>query len=396
MIAKQCSMPMQHLRRSRLRLGSFRFHCTSLLGVFLALAFPSRLSPCEFSVAALSNMPEPRRALPEKLLIGYATNCNEKVVQAVQNGVNVVIWSFVEMLFSDGDRKKDARCVTTFDIDCAKSMIQQLDEKGYRDTVHLVSFGGWNGPHLPDALDVIDMYQAWKNLVGETFHGVDWDLEGHDDLQSPTNVFSIKCLEAMGRFSELAKRDGYIVGMAPPQSYLDIDTSRFSRSVNLTDPDRGWHEEFHYFGYNVYAYLLSKYNPYIDFVSVQFYESYARAGLQVFHNRVPPETYLQNYVQGLLDESDNHYEEASFFVDFDRDLSLNYTSQQVFLPLSKLVFGFANGWGAKDNDKVCYFDPKEIGIAYTALQASHMAPRGFMFWVMYVVNRLKKVPFFCF
>ena len=347
------------------------------LGIFLSIGLICRIH--EFSVSALSTMPE-RRALPDKILVGYATNCNSKVVKAVRDGVNVVIWSFVEMTVDENSQ--ELKCKSTFDVDCAKATIAQLDSEGYSDTVHMVSFGGWNGPHLPDGFRAEELYKAWKDLVGDIFHGVDWDLEGHDNLESPTNVFSIECLENMGCFSELAKNDGYLVGMAPPQSYLDIATSRFSRAVNLADPGRGWHEEFHYFGRNVYSYLLSKYGNYIDFVSVQFYESYARAGLEVFHEKMAPERYLEKYVGELLASCKHDPEEASFFVDFDQDPTLNHPSRRVAFPLSKLVFGFANGWGANDDDKVCYFDPKEISIAYKKLLETNRAPRGFMFWVI--------------
>jgi chitinase len=352
----------------------------SCLPGFTVLALSTSNHHRKDTVAGLKMMPE-RRNLPEKILVGYATRCSEKVMQSVREGVNVVIWSFVEMTVAADDEAtsgvKGAKCISTFDLFCAKEMISQLDREGYDDTVHLVSFGGWNGPHLPNELSAENMYNAWKELIGETFHGVDWDLEGHDRLDNPTNVFSTDCLENMGRFSELAKQDGFIVGMAPPQSYLDIEESRFTRYVNLTDPSRGWHDDFHYFGHNAYAYLLSKYGDSIDFVSVQFYESYSRAGLEVFHNNVAPATYLQNYVKDLVANK-----AESFFVDFDQDPSLNHSSRMVPFPLSKLVFGFANGWGANDDEKVCYFDPEEIAIAYNALKNSNQAPRGFMFWVM--------------
>ena len=321
-----------------------------------------------------------RRKLPEKILIGYATRCSEKVIQAVREGVNVVIWSFVEMTVApenETDSGGKAKCISTFDLSCAKEMINQLDREGYDDTIHLVSFGGWNGPHLPNELSAEEMYHAWKKLTGDVFHGLDWDLEGHDQLDSSTNLFSIDCLENMGRISELAKQDGFIVGMAPPQSYLDIEESRFSRYVNLTDPKREWHNDFHYFGHNVYSYLLSKYGDSIDFVSVQFYESYSRAGLDVFHNNVTPESYLENYVIDLIGTK-----AESFFVDFDHDPTLSYSSRMVPFPLSKVVFGFANGWGMNDDEKVCYFDPKEIAVAYDKLVDSSQPPRGFMFWVM--------------
>lgn len=99
---------------------------------------------------------------------------------------------------------------------------------------------GWNGPHLDTSLTAEHWYEIWKNHVGGTFDGIDWDLEGHDNLDSQTNTFSVECLNLMGDISRLAKEDGYIIGMAPPQSYFDLGRSSFSRSVNLTEPDRLW------------------------------------------------------------------------------------------------------------------------------------------------------------
>lgn len=57
-------------------------------------------------------------------------------------------------------------------------------------------------------------YTAFRENLGTIFHGIDWDLEGHDDIHSPTNEFSWDCLNKMGRISQLLKDDGYIVGMA--------------------------------------------------------------------------------------------------------------------------------------------------------------------------------------
>jgi hypothetical protein len=341
-------------------------------------------------MTSVSQTPRIPRVLPKKVLVSYTTQCSDKVVQAVRQGVNVVIWAFCEMSLveeeeANGDAdmkpttsgKKVAKCLARFDCDCAKKLIAQLDEEGFDDTIHLVSFGGWNGPHLPDDLSAEDMYVAWKELCGDIFHGVDWDLEGHDHLENPTNVFTTQCLDSMGRFSQLAKEDGYIIGMAPPQSYLDLATTKFSRSVNLTDESRGWHSDFHYFGANVYAYVLAKYGSYIDFVSIQFYESYSRAGLEIFHNKIPQQDYLYSYIKHLVVDN-----KESFFVDFQQDPTLNFPSSRVTFPLSKLVFGFANGWGADENDKVCYFETERIGMAYRQLDDAKLAPRGFMYWVM--------------
>jgi len=333
-------------------------------------------------------MTKKKRQLPETLLVGYTTRCSKKVQPAVRQGVNVLIWAFAEFEKSTSGIK----CVPKFDLWCAQQMIEELDAEGFADTVHLVSFGGWNGPHFPNidsnknsnAKDhALELYESWKSVFGSHFHGLDWDFEGHDNLESPTNVFSVDCLETVGEFSKLANQDGYIVGMAPPQSYLDIESRQFSRRVDWRDSTRGWHDDFQYFGRNVYAYWLSKFGHSIDFVSVQFYESYSRAGLEVFHNKVPPQVYLENYVRDLVTNR-----QEGFYVDFgDDDPSLQYPNQWVSFPLHKLVWGFANSWGFNDDEKDCYFDPPtHIAVAYESLKKVGHAPRGFMFWVMYVMK----------
>jgi hypothetical protein len=312
------------------------------------------------------------RRLPDKLLIGYATDCDDRTAKAVREGVNVVVWAFMDIR-----KNPDGTVVSesSLDFDCIRQMILNLDNEGYEDTVHLISFGGWNGPHLHPDLNADAWYKSWKDVVGDIFHGIDWDLEGHDDLNSPTNVFTLECLDKMGCISRLAKQDGYIIGMAPPQSYFDIQTPKFSRYINLTEPNRLWHNEFHYFGANVYAYLLAKYEDFIDFVSIQFYESYSRAAMSIHHSGMSPEAFLQSYVTELVMNG------QSYFVNFEEDATLNFSGRKVSLPLSKLVFGFANGW-AHGGEKAVFFDPKGIEIAYKNLVESEVAPRGFMFWVI--------------
>jgi chitinase len=316
-----------------------------------------------------------RRRLPEKVLIGYATDCNDGVAQAVRDGINVIVWSFMEIQKQQED--DDIQILpNSLEFDCIREMIAALDEEGYDDTVHLVSFGGWNGPHLDPNLTEDDWYDAWKANVGDIFHGIDWDLEGHDNLKSPTNVFAMDCLEKMGCISRLAKKDGYVIGMAPPQSYLDLQSSTFSRRVNRTEPDRPWHDEFHYFGANVYAYVLAKYGDYIDFVCIQFYESYSRAAMSLHHYDMTPEAYLESYVEELVQMG------QSYLVNFDDDPVVKLSSQRVSLPLKKLVFGFANGWALDTGDKAVFFEPEKIQIAYQNLVRAGQAPRGFMFWVL--------------
>jgi hypothetical protein len=53
--------------------------------------------------AALAVLTQRASALPEKLIIGYANwgECDDKIIEAVENGVNVVIW-FAINLVTDG------------------------------------------------------------------------------------------------------------------------------------------------------------------------------------------------------------------------------------------------------------------------------------------------------
>eukprot|EP00977_Amphora_coffeiformis_P001493 scaffold294_cov221-Amphora_coffeaeformis.AAC.49 len=191
----------------------------------------------------------------------------------------------------------------------------------------------------------------------------------------------------MGQISQYAATDGYCIGVAPPQSYLDVSHRKFSRRVNLTraqatdEPTSSsswWHDDFSYHGANVYAHLLAKYGAYVDFVSIQFYESYSRAGRQIHHHHVTSAEYLQSYVNDLVGRGE------SFPVDFSQDPAVHLPNQRVSLPLSKLVWGFANGWALnKDIDeKTVYFPPASIEMAYRALEHAGRAPRGFMFWVL--------------
>ena len=205
--------------------------------------------------------------------------------------------------------------------------------------------------------------------------GIDWDLEGHDNLQHPNNEFSVELLNQVGEFSQLAKNDGLLVSMAPPESYLDITTSRFSRFVNLTYPDDPWHQDFEYHGWNVYAFIVTKYGHCIDFVFLQFYESYSHALYQTEQLGISQSEFLIQYVTNLSKKG------FRYDVNFEDDPSVGLKNQFVELPLSKLVFGFANGW-AVTSEKAIFFKPNEIKIAYGRLKKSNLEPRGCGFWVI--------------
>lgn len=387
------------------------------------------------AVAAVLPRGSPVRSLPDKLLIGYGSNC-DKVRQAVEDGVNVVIWSFLDIVATaagaaqcresqmeqqaamtataKGGHRDEEQCGvagtaeirTSLDLESIRHLIRSLDKSGYEDTIHLASFGGWNGPHLDPNLTPEEWYHTFKEQLGDMFHGVDWDLEGHDNYDSPTNFFTIECLNKMGTISQLLKRgtvhcdcncvpgacqnltsiwflsfhfvDGYTVGMAPPQSYLDLHgDGRFSRRVNLKEPARAWHPEFSYFGRNVYAYLLAKFGDSIDFVSIQFYESYSKAGMALHEEHITAADYLQRFVESAAEGGC-----LSAVIDFAEDEEVGLSKKTIQLPLSKLVFGFANGWADDGNDKTLYFAPEQVQKAWKALDSKGQLPRGFMFWTI--------------
>jgi hypothetical protein len=176
-----------------------------------------------------------KRSLPEKMLIGYGTNC-EHVRKAVQDGVNIVIWAFLDIVATTSDdgvlhdssthrellessvedsdslRQNRGRIKTDLDLLGIRQLIQELDQSGYEHVIHLASFGGWNGPHLDPQLSAEEWYRCWKESVtGSLFHGIDWDLEGHDDLNKPTNVFTISCLDKMGHISRMMKEGTHTI-----------------------------------------------------------------------------------------------------------------------------------------------------------------------------------------
>jgi hypothetical protein len=62
---------------------------------------------------------------------------------------------------------------------------------------------------------------------------------------------------------------------------------------------------------------------------------------------------------------------------------LNYLSQKVsLLPLSNLIFGFANGWATGLGENTMFFEAKDIDTAYKNLAKAGTPLCGFMYWVI--------------
>lgn len=98
--------------------------------------------------------------------------------------------------------------------------------------------------------------------------------------------------------------------------------------------------------------------------------------MHIHHDKVSPEEYLKTFIQSY------HENKGQWHVDFDKDDTLQYSSQDMELPLSKLVIGFANGWAINEGEKVVFFKSEQIRSAYRQLLEAGMTPRGFMFWVI--------------
>jgi hypothetical protein len=185
----------------------------------------------------------------------------------------------------------------------------------------------------------------------------------------------------MGEVSQLAKAAGYIVSLVPPQSYLDYDTRNFDQSV-LHAPS--WEPTFRYQGYNTYAPVLAKYGttsvirngqleavPTWDFISIQLYETYSRANNEINNLKVPVATYLAELVQEM---------NSGWEVDFTNDPQIGLKTQNVSVPHSQLVIGFANAWAGPRPGKTLLVYPDEAQTAWEELVAKNMQPKGFMFW----------------
>jgi chitinase len=254
-------------------------------------------------------------------------------------------------------------------------------------TTHLISIGGWDAPHPETTNPPNTVYESWVQWNDGLYEGFDWDIEGNDDLSSPYNYFTSDCLNLMGIMSQLAKQDGFIVSMAPAESYLDVTTGLYDQYLTHNYPE--WETlqpEFHYHGRNIYGYLLSSYGltslnktanwasssevqtitiPTFDFISIQLYESYTHAVYNVSILGTSPSDYLIQYIPSL-------------YRGWDVSFSNSSSPTHLTIPPTQLVIGLANGWA--DGAKSLLVWPEEVGAAYEHLSQSNLQPRGFMFW----------------
>lgn len=352
------------------------------------------------------------RALPNPILAAYANwgQCDDKLVQAANDGVNVLIWFSINLARSaDGTRPLITGPATGSEFfDCVASKAKVMRENG-REVLHLVSIGGWNSPHPATQFTSAEWYAEWQRWNTEEtarpeygwhgFAGFDWDIEGNDDGAHHGNMFTLEALDLMGALSVLAKEEGYTVAMAPAQSYLDSGTSEFSRRVSFP-PREPWHQDFPYSGRNAYAYLLARYGvTTFDFVSIQLCastavlgrirsvyvtinfqcsyshfadEGWSSANYAISEMRMSPSTALEEVVETTL---------AGYTVDFTTDpLTAGLGKVEIRIAREQLVIGLANAWTGPPPDKFLLVYPEDCGKAYNNLDRRNASPRGFMFW----------------
>lgn len=348
-----------------------------------------------------------RPELPSRIIVGYANwnQCDDKIIEAVQNGVNVVIWFSINLAVS---ATGEPEITNGPDMDCVGDVMKSIRELGL-ETVHLISIGGWNSPHPDTTHSAETWFNYWnnwnRNIAARPskgfygFDGFDWDVEGNDTPSSVYNHFTVECLDLMGRMSQLAKSSGeYLVAMAPAESYLDPNMASFDRS--LLHEYEEWETlqpGFAYHGLNTYAYLLDRYGNYnesnhtpsicedngqddittavvekptFDFVTVQLYEGYSHAEYATQVEKQSPVKYVTDFVKRM---------QIGWQIDFSKDAELNYPcSRTIALESTRLVVGLANGWAGDGKFFLMY--PEEVGAAYSILEEVGEAPRGFAFW----------------
>eukprot|EP00804_Cyclotella_cryptica_P011823 CCRYP_015343-RA/>CCRYP_015343-RA protein AED:0.13 eAED:0.13 QI:185/1/1/1/1/1/2/2909/432 len=388
-----------------------------ILTTLLTVVSPS-LSVHAFAMSASSSpltwegerrtRPQPQHAnTSHPIIIGYAHNVQSgKAEQAIQDGVNVIIWSFlhfdsrpIEHVPEEKEEEEEQssspsaqhKGIIRTDLDL--NAIRTLRNK-YTHVIHLAAFGGWNGPHPPASFtgeEYCEIFMEFNAAHGYLFDGIDLDYEGHDDRNAPTAKFTLITLDIMADLSTHAKRTyGMIVSMAPAESYLDATAPDGSPdaifSLRLDLSPRAWtsspyaSEEdralissvgFSHAGRQCYAYVLAKAGiETFDWVSIQLYEAYSPLAHELSRRKVDPVDALMARVKRLT---------SGYIV---RDVPGVVTSEYtVKIPLSKLVLGVANKWA--DGLKFCKVDASWLRSAYQSSVVEYGEGfGGIMFWTI--------------
>ena len=260
-----------------------------------SLSLPTSLSAAPSSTISESAI-DSSHNVKVPLPIGYCHNApTEKIEEAIENGVNVIVWSFIHMDVDNSNTSTKQNPIIRTDL--PMEQIKQIKAKyKNKNLIHMAAFGGWNGPHPPineniSGIEWCRAFMKFNQRHENVFDGIDWDLEGHDDREAPTSRFTIEVLDIMAEFSIEAKKTyGLLVSLAPAESYLDpllhlqyekdqmihsentkedneYETNTFSLRLNLFPPvwdqrvlDRQYIKDtgFSHAGKQCYAYVLHR------------------------------------------------------------------------------------------------------------------------------------------
>jgi len=300
------------------------------------------------------------------------------ILQEAERGVNLLIWSFINLRVDPVSKKQDFGF--SINTTCIAAVAQELTRRGL-PTSHLISIGGWDAPH-PDTSytakewwaffkDWNEGYVANPELGFDGFAGIDWDVEGVNNLTSAYNEISLECFQLMGEMSHLAKGDGYLVTVVPAQSYLNPSVPQVDLSLRHSSPCAA---DFHYAGSNGYTALLAKYgSDTFDLVSVQLYETWSYINCKIRSLGNPPKQ-LREFVRSYT---------TPFWMDFSNITKLGIDippeDWHVHISPSQLLVGFS--FGAGGSGKSIYIAPTDLG---EALHGDDLPkenwPRGAFFW----------------
>lgn len=320
-------------------------------------------------------------SIPSPLVVAYASwgQCDDNITRAALHGANVIIWFSINLESDNGVPRITGSLPPA---DCVAKIAKDIQDAG-RSVLHLVSIGGWNAP-LPNtsnsAGEWFNSFVTWNEreysrprLGWYGFDGIDWDPEGNDDPDQIQNHPTHAHLTLIGELSVHAKQAGYIVSLAPSQSYLDSESSQFDIELNHAP---SWKPDFHYHGRNWYAYWLAFYGhsklptglivPTFDWISIQLYEGWSRANDALASRGIPFDDYLFNLVEKM---------DKGWDVDFG-DLGGRKT---ISVSRDRLVIGLANGWTQPypPERKFLFISPYQLRTGWNRVKTA-----GFMFWTI--------------
>ena len=338
--------------------------------------------------------------LPKYLKIGYTFfgECDDKIFEAVQNGLNIIIWSQIDFTSNEDNTKPFFN--GTLDYRCVAKMIKKFRDNNYF-VINLLSVGGYGCPHINVDFTVYEYFEEWLKFnekISSTenhffgFDGIDWDIEGNNEIESPYNNFTYKELDIIGKFSQLLKKEGYIVSMTPRESYLDPSTNEFSLSlINYSNSE--WENIFgdiSYQGRNIYSYLIAKYSMNtFDFISIQLYEDYSLS-LYKFDKQNKTFGEILDYLVGKLS--------SGYEVNFSMDKNSGLGNKIIKINQNKIVIGLANAWAS---NLFLFLNEENIIEGYKYLKEHKKNIKGFMFWnilsegdIPLSDNAIEKIPFY--